>query len=354
MKPKGRIKKQSKSNIKMKRISIICSLFCLIAFTQCNKDEPISEIIAQEEENYGNLEKIETLWEEGDEKIVTLWEEGCGKELYEEFLDLEERAPKMRRLGTNYPGDYMAAVIRLGPNCGNNPRVEFYMDCEDSGNNSHIRNWDYDKNMATGEGVIVSWLTNYGIIKSTKGDITMNLCLLLDVNNFPKGRISADATWAIITTSGTIYSSSSGPLFSKYISRFIDNEDSNNTSYGDYYEPNSSTPIRMNSKDNTKPYLNGLRQPVGSHKDSYITFAIMENWATGLNSFPDLGFSYAVFSKKPASDGAFVAEVRSDDEDKNNINAWEDPRGSVGMRVSRDYGFIQGSKDTYFYVTKAK
>lgn len=327
----------------MKKLVISCSVLCMIVFTQCGKDVPISELIAQEEVNYENLDKVETIWKEGDEKVETSWEEGFEKELDLEFLGSSKEEPKIKRLSVWWEGH--VAVIRLGPNCGDYPTIEFNMDCEDTGSQTHILNWDYYNNKTDKQSV--AWLTQYGI-QSVYGNLTMFFCVLPDAWDFPTSMIYYPDTWATVSLSGYAFYPTS------MIGRNIDNEDSSNGNY-QYAIMTNGTKILCKPKNPSydAPEYGGLRQtPI----NSYFLFAPAVS-STGTKVFPNKGFNYAVFSKKPIPSNdyiSYVAEVYSDDEDSSNANSWAEPAGSVPSNVDRDFGYIKGKANTTFYVTRAK
>jgi len=328
------------------KIYLVCTVFCVIAFTQCNKEESISEIIAQVEVSYDNLDKVVTIWKEGDEKVETSWEEGCGKEPYEDYINWEERTPKMNRLSTELWSWYEVAVIKLGEGCGNFPELTFFMDCENSGNITHIKNWDYLNNKIHEKYPNeISWLAN-GIKRDTKGDLTMKFCLLPNALDFPVGMID-NAPWAIIALSG--YMSQWG-AHSRVV-RHIDNEDSNNQNSAHVMYQGTKTDLSKSFSSGFS--FNGLNQRSSSGKgDSNFQFAVMDYWTSGFKTFPYKGFDYAVFSKKPIK-GGYVAEVLSDDEDTNNTNYWKWDANTVEYPKFKDFGFIQGERNTHFYVTRA-
>ena len=352
--------------MKTNKIKIFCSVFCVFAFTQCNKEMGISEFIAQTEKSYDNLDKVVTFWKEGCTKIETDWEEGCGKELNDWFAYLDETTPKMKRL--NIIWLFEVGVISLSPNCGDYPRLTIMMDCEDSNNISKIRNWRWDKTPEEAEVGSVSWLTTYGIQCSSSGDITFNFCLVPHQGQFPcfaNPYHTGDHPWGVYTLTDLGPYGNNGISY-KYVNRFIDNEDKNNInkSYLFWYCYITNSWQTFNFYPTPTPYSVYPYTPPYYYfhgKDTYFPFLQKyENsnyYSSNYNkySFPNFGFSYAVLSRRPWGDTGLVAEVLSDDEDSNNINSWYCAvDGLYGDRVDKTYQFIRGKTDTQFFVTQVK
>lgn len=316
----------------MKRISILCSLLCIIAFTQCNKGEPISELIAQEEVSYENLEKVETLWEEG-----------CGKELIE-WTDEEQDGLKIVRQGLSpYSAD--VGVIRLSSHCGDYPTLKVAMDCEDSSPITMLKH-----------GVIPSndnrkyFATPYGV--KADGNVEIYFCLVPHApNDWPNVRIGDSGSWGLLCVN---YGISNNSVPYDIIYRFFDNEDKNNK--------NSGT---VTWKNNGTNYTYGLAPKVAG---GFSTNGIWQGNDTRLafirkhmspnsygsdvnkNNFPNLGFNYAVLSSKPVvSTLPFVSELLIDDEDTNNTNSWG-YNTLPDSRSQRDYDFIKGERNTHIFI----
>jgi len=335
----------------MKRIVFLVSM-CLIAFAQCSKDEPISELISQLEEEYENLGKVETSWKEGDEKIETLWEEGCGKELYEDFFVVDATTPKMRALSFNI-WSVDVAVIRLGPNCGDYAHVLFHMDCEDSNPTTQIK--DYNWNNNTYGSNSITWLTNYGIQINGSKDLTYNFCLLPYYNSdFPGNAVHHGGPWGLIVLHELGLYNHNGYHFVRY----FDNEDKNNGNksklhrFGITYE----MATKASNGSPTTPFFYGLNRDPGNSNFQFASFSGggTNDPSTLSHKFKDWGFPYAVFSKYPVITGHPVIEIFSDDEDSSNINAWINPYNNTTERNNQDRSFVKGGTNTYLYATRVK
>ena len=332
---------------------------CLFALS-CNKETPVSELIAQEEENYENLGKIETIWKEGDEKIETTWEELYGNKPFEEFMDLDERSPKMKRLNIQ-PLEVYAGVIRLGSSCGNHPQLEVFMDCEDSGSITHVKNWVWNQANEGTNSTSAAWLTQYGI-SVVSGNLRMFFCLV-EGSNFPNfsNPNYIDHPWGLLALEGyiTIYNKT---IPYKSIRRYLDNENNGNVNNSKLtwtkngaeltYQIFPKDPKAINYgydfiDQNTNTYLNFIYRGEKYHNYTQVPHTI--------TSFPDLGIQYAVFSRRPILNDGLVAEVLSDDEDSGNQNKWSIIQDYIDKYPGfEDYGFIKGERNTHFFVTRAK
>jgi hypothetical protein len=325
-------------------LCIVCALFFIAP--GCNKDESlidrmsITDLVDQDLVSY-----------EGIGKIETLWEEGCGKDLNER---MEEELPQIITRGLSGPGQhpsyYDVGVVRLGPNCGEYPTLRIFMDCQDSNPITSISRHIYESNYGN------YWLTNYGMqVVGTKKDIQMYFCLVpYHTSIWPSARLDPTTTWGVLSLRGT-GGINTGVAPSETIFRFFDNEDSNNVNSGEY-----SYPIwgYTNTAGIYPKYVNGNTiqfEGVFQNHDTELAFHRFTgspyNFPT-INMFPDFGFNYGVFSKKPVAYGTPVDRVYIDDEDTNNINKWGyNTRASI--RAFFDYDFINGSNDTELYVTPA-
>jgi hypothetical protein len=312
----------------MKSIVMIGVVFCMVAFTQCNKEQPIDELITQETEEYDNLDKVETIWEEGCGKISP-------EEILKEFNEVFDNTPAIKRQYVDPYTENMRAtwVVRLGTNCGDNPMAHIFMDCEDSNPNTGI----YPPSL--------TWYSN-GVSVDGNKNAHLWLCGVTLANNFqslPTKKEGKSIGYLIMGI---------GPYFQRY----FDNEDKNNKNYVDFYRAgNPYTPIRVNFS-NTSAFETQMLRPL-MNQSSYGTlleFYSKDPSANDANDvskypFPYLGFPYAVFWN-----GTGAIRLHIDDEDNKNANTWTTSGMNSSAGAYQDHGFISGGADTDIYIVKVQ
>ena len=326
----------------MKRISILCSFVCLIAFTQCNKEESMSELIAQEEENYEDLEKIETLWEEG-----------CGKpiddmsELIKQFQAISETPSKTRLIARNGLKDY--AVIRIDANCNNYPTVVLRWDNEDSKPATYIRTFG-------SSGGNNGWANN-GV--QTEGSALRWTFCLVPSTGFPTHAAKCSHTWAVLLVDEAVRENFIGTNpNNKIVQRYIDCEDKKPNNWATYAEYNTSAATSFNFSNLRTDLAAKVGKAFRFDANLWLTFMAFTDKHAPYNSidyFPDLGFSYAVFNNSGSlhNNITLTAEIFSDDEDSSNTNAWNSDNSIDFVRRNTndlDYDFIKGGGNTTFFI----
>lgn len=320
---------------RMKRVILVFIFGFPILFSQCTKEQSLSELISAEEINY--------------EKIETSWVEGCDKELIEWMDEEHDQVFKIVRQGL-YPYSADIGVIRLDSHCGDYPTLAIFMDCEDSSPITGLLPHIYANPMIS---FPEQWLVFNGIIKRGS-DIEMFFCLVPHAaNDWPNVRIHSSQPWGVLSVNGANTIANNNVPYD-VVYRFFDNEDKNrNAGSVSWYESNGTKRSLALYPGNASGFsTNGIWQG----KDTRLAFvrktANPNSYGSNINktNFPNLGFRYAVFSEQPVLSNRPVGEVLIDDEDKNNTNSWG-YNTLPTYRDERDYGFIKGYRNTHLFVT---
>lgn len=256
----------------------------------CSAD--IEEIMFSDEVQ-DTLEKIETLFYEGDEKNEFVYVEGSKK--YE--TPLAEVIKNEYAIQTRAVGD---ALILKGPGKCPGNSFEVHMDCEDSRSMSAVRGYTGETYVDKSGNVIFKFcIVNSGLFISTNRAPDLS-DPILNRQNFAviSDRIKTDRN-------------------SHGFTRFFDCEDSRTSNH--YY---------LNGVQVRKEYVNSNNWGVHEDNNGNITFSF---WWVPLE-LPDFGnIGYAVFGGD-GSIGTLNGTIFTDDEDSSNRNSYKAYGGEGKIR----------------------
>lgn len=255
-------------------------MFVFVLFIySCSKEEndTPTTLISNE------IEKVVTIYKEGDVKIEVSAQPGIPKietQASEGYKDkirkmLEESYSKQ----TTYlkSGGNLVGVIKSG-SCGPYAVLKWFMDCEDSSQESSIG------------GTLFS---DFSV--NTAGNITMQFCA---VNGAYFERSSSN--YAVLNLIGN----GSWPYDVDRIYATLDNEDNHNANSGSY---------------GTTTWAKGTTHYLGDcrfYYDTSLSFYYYRSTTTNPKPMPNLSITYGVFGNI----GSVKSRIYSDDEDNNNGN----------------------------------
>jgi hypothetical protein len=281
------------------------------------------------------IEKIETIYQEGDikiendtskEKVETLANSELMKEIHGDLENSFSKTTTSAKAARLYLGGY-GVFMGSGGNCGSYRKLDVYMDCEDS-------NPDTSKTGYTGASGTIG------------NNVLLRFCVV-GGGTFSGNKFNEDFGVLNLGYNRLVYKGSS-------VTRHFDNEDRRNRNY-----------VRLNGI-NVRGAL-GDRRLGGGHtilgeRNTRLTFHIFyKSRYGGGSSFPNLGFSYGLLG----SFGSNRGNIYFDDEDRKNANycffSKYDPVSSIsnyaapGKKISSSIpGFMDVGKNTRLKISKAR
>jgi hypothetical protein len=253
-----------------------------------------------------DINKVETIYQEGDIKIETSASESDKEKLRQELEKSFTKQTTYLKSAGNLVG-----VIRSGGSCGSNQELYWHMDCEDSGNQSSKSGWIGDCDV------------------NSSGNVIFNFCV---VNGafFQRTNVS----YAVLN----LYGTANWPYGVSRIWGYMDNENNNN----------------KNSDSKTSVHQAGIKGDCALWDNTLLGLYYYPQQSSA-TPFPNLNISYGVFGQFGSNKG----NIYSDDEDGGDsfVTIWDFnySTGTLGSAYNTYLPIIaEVGANTRIYFSKVK
>lgn len=240
----------------MKKIELLSlGLITFLLFSGCENES----LLVPEQTVTTAIQKIQTLYEEGDIKVETYLQSGEEKIVNKDINHVEKYPIPQKEIVTRSGLEsYVGVLKQKGHTCGQYSELKITIDCEDHNTDSNQRDW-------TGASGVVG-----------NGNVDLYFCLVPQTNFH---RIKGSHYAVLKLGSGT----------SNTIVRKFDNEDSK--TWNSYY----LNGVEINANELPNVLGPGINQD--GNGNTTLTFQFYEADINGVTSFPDFGVEYGVIGK---------------------------------------------------------